>query len=286
MLASPGLQSYERVVVTRKPPADQVIKGIAYCPYDKDVIKSHFTGDYGIVNLAGASIGSWLWTTKRRAEILDSRVKVAGLISGLVEEALTKPRFIIQASAVGYYGSRGEEELTEDSGKGTGFLPDVTEAWEGAMRPFPGLNTRVIYLRTGLVLTASGGFLGPSLLFFRFFLGGHFGNGRQWMPWIHIRDEVDAIVFLMESESARGAYNLVSPNPVRGKYFYKMLGKSLKKPSWLPVPAFLIAMIPYGFGRELLLTCQNVKPKKLLEAGYRFRFEDLVNALDNIFGNE
>jgi uncharacterized protein (TIGR01777 family) len=286
LLASPRLQEYDLFVISRHP-GTRIGEGKStILPYDNDLLSAQFKGDYGIINLAGAGIGDKLWTNRRKKLILDSRVKAGEYISALVNAAEQKPRFIIQASAVGFYGPRGDELLDEDSSMGKGFLPEVTDKWERSIALDEPDTVRVVYVRTGLVLSEKGGFLAPSLKLFKLFAGGHFGNGKQWMPWIHMEDEVRAIVFLIHQQSAKGAFNLVAPNPVRGKDLFKTLGRVLKRPSWLPAPTFVLKMIPNGFGEELLLTSQNVKPARLLKLGYDFRFQELEKALSDLFNHE
>ncbi len=286
LLASPGMEQYETVVVSRSPVNSKISGKIHQVSYDKNILAELFTGNYGIINLAGAGIGARLWTKSRQRNILESRLWVSGYISELVRSASDKPEFIVQASAVGYYGNRGDEILTEDSGVGHGFLAEVVEKWEGALHVEPGSATRVIFLRTGLVLSAKGGFLQPSVRLFRLFAGGHFGNGQQWMPWIHMADEVGAIHHLMSQKKASGAYNLVAPNPVPGREFYRTLGHALKRPSWLHAPSFILRMIPRGFGEELLLTSQHIRPVRLLESGYAFTYPGLRPALKDLFIHE
>ena len=284
LMAHPEAGEWEWIVVTRKPGLKPTRSNALYLPYEEKDLLPHFTGEYGIVNLAGAGIGDRPWTAARKRKILDSRLSVVNMIVSLVSAASVKPRFIVQASAVGFYGTRGDELLDEAAAAGKGFLPDVVEAWENALEVDRGIRT--VFLRTGLVLTAEGGFLSPLLPLFRLFAGGHFGNGRQWMPWIHMDDEVGAIRHLMRDEQATGPFNLVAPNPVRAKEFAAALGKALRRPSWLHLPAFLVRILPNGFGEELLLTSQHVKPRRLLDSGYSFTFSQLRPALEDLFAHE
>jgi uncharacterized protein (TIGR01777 family) len=282
LLAHPSGGALEWAVVTRNP-SRRSAGGVPQLAYDEKELLTHFSGDYGLVNLAGASIALRPWTRSRQRVILNSRVSVSEKISSLVNQAPVKPRFIIQASAVGFYGSRGEEHLDERAGIGQGFLPRVTKAWEQALKPDAGIRT--IFIRTGLVLTGAGGFLAPLLPQFRLFVGGHFGNGRQWMPWIHMEDELGAIFHLMHHPTASGVFNLAAPNPVRAREFARELGRALNRPSWLHIPAPLVRLLPNGFGEELLLTSQYVQPRRLLESGYDFRFTHLPDALNDLFGH-
>ena len=286
LLSHAGNQKHELFVVTRKYPLPETQNHVSYVSYERTGIEDLFSGQYAIINLAGAGIGDRLWTRKRKDLLLQSRLAVTTLIADMVNSADTKPEFILQASAVGFYGNRGEESLDEKSPKGRGFLPEVTAQWEDALKLARPELTRQIFIRTGLVLSNNGGLLSRLILPYKLFSGGHFGTGRQWMPWIHEEDEVNAILFLIENNEARGVFNLASPNPERMKEFCKLLGKSINRPSWLHIPAFLIRVIPGGFGEELLLTSQHVSPSNLLSLGYAFHYPTLDLAFHHIFRNE
>lgn len=286
ILSSAWINDYTVVVVSRTPPTKKTDEAVEYIPYDSDKILSHFKDEYGIINLAGAGIGDSLWTPRRKGLLLESRLAIALLISELVKKSKDKPLVILQASAVGYYGSQGHEVLTEKSSKGQGFLADLCFAWEGALSLEQSLKTRLVFLRTGLVLASDGGMLPKLALSFRLFMGGYFGNGKQWMPWIHIADEVSAIKFLLEENKAKGPYNLVAPNPVQMKILFWEFGKKLRRSSWLHLPAFVIRLLPGGFGEELLLVSQKVKPEKLINQGFKFQFEQLESALNELYPHE
>lgn len=188
----------------------------------------------------------------------------------------------MQGSATGYYGSQGEQKIDESFPKGLGFLADVTKAWENSLHIEDKTKTRIVYLRTGLVLGEKGGLLSRLKLPFQLFTGGHLGNGQQWMPWIHIEDEIAAIKFLLENINTFGKFNLCSPDPVRMKIFCKSLGKALHRPSWLNVPAWLLKILLGSFAEELILTSQNIYPKKLADAGYKFKYKTIQDALNSI----
>ncbi|MCB2218896.1 MAG: TIGR01777 family oxidoreductase [Bacteroidetes bacterium] len=278
----------EVYVVTRDPESTNIdqsgwVKLIKSDQKIKERLLDLYTGQYGIVNLAGASISHWPWTGRQKKKILDSRIRITKLICDSVNQATQKPEFIIQGSAVGYYGFDTSEVITEDSSAGKGFLSMVTQKWEEALSINNQESTRVIYIRTGLVLGRDGGLLRVLRLPFYFFAGGHFGNGHQYYPWIHIADEVGAIVFLIQHQAARGAYNLTAPEPVRMKELMKIIGKCMKRPSWLHLPAFLIRLLMgASFADELVLGSQQVKPDKLIKSGYQFRFTDPAQAISDL----
>jgi len=196
-----------------------------------------------------------------------------------VRRAKSKPKVVIQASAIGYYGSRGNELIDESSEKGSGFLSDVCTSWERTTQEVEALGVRRVVIRTAPVIGPKGGFLDRVVPIFRRYLGGYLGSGRQWVSWIHLRDEVGAIVFLLEREDLGGVFNLASPNPARSKEFYQTLGRVLRRPARLPIPGFALRIALGEVARELILPSQRVTPKRLTEAGYAFSFERLEAAL-------
>jgi uncharacterized protein (TIGR01777 family) len=183
---------------------------------------------------------------------------------------------------VGAYGHRGEEELDELSPRGGGFLAGVVEQWEESTREVEALGVRRVVIRSGLVLGRGAGVLPRLIGPFRFFAGGPLGSGRQWFPWIHIRDEVRAIRFLVEKEELSGIFNLAAPNPQREIQFCRALGKALGKPCWLPVPALVLKLLFGEKARETLLAGQRVLPKRLTQAGFVFNYPDAAMALQNL----
>jgi hypothetical protein len=200
-----------------------------------------------------------------------------------VQAARTKPRVVIQASAVGIYGRRGDEILDESSPPGAGFLADVSRAWEESTRALESLGVRRVVIRTGIVLGRNGGALPLMTRPFRFLVGGPIGGGRRWFSWIHLEDEVRAILFLMESEDAAGAYDLVSPFPVPQRLLAKAIGHALNRPSFFPTPSFLLRLLFGAKAGETILADQRVIPSRLEEAGFTFAFPDVRQALDDIY---
>jgi uncharacterized protein (TIGR01777 family) len=233
-----------------------------------------------VVHLAGEGIA---WTASKKRRIRDSRVVSSRAVTAAVTAATVKPRVVLQGSAVGYYGPRGDEEVTESDGPGDDFLAEVSLEWEGATAEVEELGVRRALLRTGVVLAADGGALPKMALPFRFFVGGPVGSGDQWVPWIHIDDEVGAIRHLLEDDSARGAFNLTAPEPVTNRQLSRRLGEVLGRPSFLPAPAFALRLV-LGEMADLLLTGQRAVPQHLEETGYRFEFPTLKPALEDLLG--
>ena len=239
-------------------------------------------GAYAIINLAGENIASGRWTRTKKRRILESRLNAGKAIIQAVEQAKNKPRVVIQASGVGYYGGRGDEVLDESSSSGSGFLSEVAKQWEQSTRRVESVGVRHVIIRTGVVLGPNGGFLSRVILPFRLFVGGRLGSGKQWISWIHIYDEVKAIRFLLEREDLHGVFNLTAPSPLTSKNFFGVLGRVMKRPSWLPVPTFALRLALGEMAKELILSGQRVVPKRLLESGYDFLYLDAKFALREI----
>ncbi len=238
-------------------------------------------GAGGIVNLAGENLASGRWTPEWKRRILESRLNAGRAVVEAVDGAQQKPLVVVQASGVGYYGPRGDEEVTEEASPGSDFLARLAVEWEASTAPVEELGVRRVIIRSATVLSAEGGALPRLLLPFRFFFGGPLGNGRQWFPWIHIADEVRAIRFLLEDEAASGPYNLVAPHPLTNAEFARALGRVLGRPAWLPVPAFALRLL-LGEMSSMLLTGQRAVPRRLLEAGFTFHFPDAESALRDL----
>ena len=246
----------------------------------------HIEGAYAVVNLAGENLGEGRWTASKKMSILQSRTNSANAIVDAVEGAKNKPAVVIQASAVGYYGSRNDETLDEDSSPGGGFLADVCRRVESIVARVGRHGVRHVQLRPGLVLAREGGALPRMMRPFRFLLGGHVGNGRQWLSWISLRDQVRAIRFLMDRQDLQGGFNLTSPEPVTMKQFSRILGKALGRPAWTVLPSFAARLAFGEMADEVLLASQRAVPKRLLEAGFEFNDPDLKTALEAIIRGE
>jgi uncharacterized protein (TIGR01777 family) len=235
-----------------------------------------------VVHLAGAGIGERRWSNAHKAEIVDSRVQGTGLLARTLASLTQPPAVLISASAIGFYGDRGEETLTEESARGTGFLSDVAAAWEAAAGPAVDAGIRTVFARTGLVLAPGGGTLNQLLPLFKLGLGGPLGSGRQWWSWITLDDEVRAVVHCLESAQVGGPVNLTAPHPVRNTEFARTLGRALRRPAFLPAPGPALA-IALGSERahELVLASQRVVPTVLEQTGFSFA----QATLDDAFGS-
>jgi len=235
-----------------------------------------------IINLAGESIGTKAWTDKQKRKIIDSRVNFTANIVDAINLMDQKPDVLLQASAIGYYGADPNKTFDENSPRGDGFLADVTAKWEAATSHLDN-TVRLVLLRTGLVIGPGGGVLEPMAQPFKFGVGGHIGSGKQWFSWIHIEDEVKAIIHLLENNELSGVFNLTAPEPVTMKTFAKELGQTLKKPSWFHAPAPAIKLLMGQRGKEMLLSGQRVIPKRLIESGFKFQFSEVRMALTNVY---
>ncbi|MXV16945.1 TIGR01777 family oxidoreductase [Hufsiella ginkgonis] len=236
-----------------------------------------------VIHLAGEGIAEKPWTTKRKEAIIKSRTDSIRLIYGLMKTHPHTIDTVISASAVGYYGDRGEEELTEESGAGTGFLSAACVAWEAAVDEAPE-GTRVVKFRTGIVLGQDGGALGPLAKTVKFGLGTPLGSGKQWMPWIHIDDAARLYARAAEDPSIRGVFNMAAPNPVRNEDFTRMLAHYFKKPLWLPnVPAFALRIL-VGEMSTMVLASDRTSARKVTDTAFVFSYPNLADALKKIYG--
>uniref|UniRef100_UPI0040565606 TIGR01777 family oxidoreductase n=1 Tax=Candidatus Electrothrix sp. TaxID=2170559 RepID=UPI0040565606 len=237
-----------------------------------------------VIHLAGENVAQGRWTAEKKERILRSRVEGTRLLADFFAAAAHKPRLMISASAIGFYGERGEEKLDEQSRKGTGFLADVSNAWEEAAQPAREAGIRVVHPRFGMVLSPEGGALARMLPLFKLGLGGPLGNGRQYMSWISIHDLVQAIAHIMEQEELDGAVNFVTPHPVTNRQFTRALGRALYRPAFLPVPKFFLSLFLGEMAHELLFTSARVFPCKLQDSGYVFAAPELRLALRRLLG--
>lgn len=231
-----------------------------------------------IVNLAGESLGSGLWTKARKLRITSSRVNAGKAITSAFTSSNPRPKTLIQASAVGYYGPHGSEPVTEDTSQGQGFLASVCEAWEASTQPVESMGIRRVVIRTGVVISKAAGALQRMLLPYKLFVGGPMGGGNQGFPWIHPIDEVAAIRFLLENDQALGAFNLSAPRPLSNADLGRVLSRVMRRPYWLPIPAIALKLL-LGEMSVLVLEGQYLLPKRLLELGFGFKFEKIETAL-------
>jgi uncharacterized protein (TIGR01777 family) len=239
------------------------------------------SGFDAVIHLAGESIvGRWTDAKKRR--ILESRQQGTGHLAEAIAKSSQPPRVFISASAIGFYGNRGDEILREDSPSGEGFAAEICRQWEAAAQPAAQAGIRTAQMRIGVVISADGGALPEMLTPFRLGLGGKLGNGRQWWAWVSARDVVGAILHVLNHESLSGPVNTVAPNPVTNAEFTRILASVLHRPAIFPMPAFVVRRIFGEMGEELFLGSQRVEPAKLAASSYQFQHPDLENALRDI----
>lgn len=232
-------------------------------------------------NLAGDSLLPSRWTSKRKHAILESRLQPGNAIVEAIQQAHKKPKLLIQSSAVGYYGPHSDEVITEEAGPQDDFLSQVCVQWEASTEDVEKSGVRRAVIRTGVILDGKQGSLPRMVLPFKFFVGGPIGSGKQWVSYINIFDVVKGICFLLEHEEASGVYNLTSPNPVTNKELEKAIGKVMNRPSWFPVPAFVMKLL-FGEMSTVLLDGQRVLPTRLTEAGFSFDYPDVVSSLQAV----
>ena len=239
-------------------------------------------GTDAVIHLSGAGIGDKRWSSAYRKEILDSRTDTTALLAKTIASLSRKPSVFLSGSAIGIYGARNDEQLTEVSTHGTGFLAEVCEQWEAAAKPAVDAGVRTVYLRTGIVLSPKGGALKKLLPLFKLGVGGKFGNGKQWQSWISIDDEIGAIEYLLTA-NVSGVVNLTAPNPVTNAEFTKVLASVLKRPAIVPVPTFAPKILLGGeLADALLFTGQRVIPAALNASGYTFKHTTLESALRSL----
>ena len=236
------------------------------------------SGVEAVIHLAGAGVGDHRWTQAYKRTILDSRVDGTRTISTAITRLDPVPRVLVSASAVGFYGDRGEEVLTEESPPGRGFLAGVVQSWEAAAAPAAAAGVRVVHPRTGIVLNKDGGALGRMSTLFRLGVGGRLGSGRQYWPWISLTDEIRAVRFLLDTDSLSGPVNLTGPEPVTNAAITSAIGDVVHRPTILPVPAVALKIALGEFAGEVLIS-QRVLPRRLLDAGFTFEHPDVTTAL-------
>jgi hypothetical protein len=241
-----------------------------------------FDGVDAVVNLVGESIAGGRWSDARRKQLRDSRIVSTRALVGELRALPSKPRVWVAASAVGYYGDRGDEILTEASAPGAGFLAELARDWESESLRAAELGVRVVITRNGAVLARQGGFLRKVLPVFRLGVGGRVGPGTQWFPWIHLQDEVALIRHAITSEGVSGVINAVAPEPVTNRELTSALGEVLSRPTVLAAPAFALRLAMGGMADELLLGSQRVMPVRTLENGFKFKYPLLRAALKDL----
>jgi uncharacterized protein len=235
----------------------------------------------GVVHLAGESVFGLSWSDAKKKAIRDSRVDGTRSVVEAISKLKARPNVLVAASAIGFYGDRGDEEMTESSAAGDTFLAEVSKEWESEARRAEDAGIRTVLLRTGIILSKDGGALGTMLLPFKLGIGGVVGSGKQWMSWISIDDHIRVINYAIEYENVRGAVNSVSPNPVTNGEFTKTLGEVLYRPTILPLPSFAVNMVFGEMGDALLLASTRVVPKRLEDAGFEFKYPELKTAIEH-----
>jgi len=238
-------------------------------------------GCVAVVNLAGENISSGIWTPARKQKLLSSRYDTTTNLVSALALLHHKPEVLLQGSAVGFYGTHAND-ADEQTSSGKGFLAELTVLWESAAYNAERLGIRTVYLRTGIVLAQAGGAFPKMLIPFKLFLGGNMGSGKRVIPWIHLDDEVNAIIFLLKSDNAKGAFNLVAPEKTTQQQLNQLLAKQLHRPKWLPIPSFLFRLLPGGMGQEIFLADEHIKPTALRQLGYKFKYEKVDNALKDL----
>ncbi len=282
-------QKYELVCLRRKlAPAqsDYSVREVLWNPpYLADGWVKEIDGAYAVINLSGEPIVAKRWTAKQKSILRTSRLNTTKAIVSSISQVKTKPKVLINASAVGYYGSSGDVFLNEMSPAGQDYLSELCGEWESEALKAKMFGVRVVLLRTGIVLSGKGGALSKMLPPFKMGIGGPLGNGRQFMSWIHIDDEVNAILKTLEDVSIEGPVNLTSPQPATMKEFAKTLGEILRRPSAFPVPGVVLKII-LGEMSDMLLTGQKVMPDVLSKSGFRFKYPVLKDALKDLLSTK
>ena len=274
-------KGHEMLLASRSEPRDE--RYVQWNPDTgfADADLARLEGLDAVVHLAGESVSGLRWTEEKKKAIRDSRVLGTRSMIETFDRLERKPRAFISGSAIGFYGSRGDEVMTESSAAGKTFLAETCKEWEAESRRAEDLGIRTVLLRTGIVLSKDGGALATMMTPFKLGVGGVVGSGKQWMSWISLDDVVGIINFALVNDSVRGAVNVVAPNPVRNEEFTKTLGSVIYRPTFLPLPAFAVHMVFGEMGDALLLDSTRVIPKRLLDNGYEFRFPDLRPALEH-----
>ena len=279
LVAKLSSSGHEVVRLVRRSPKSGEIQ---WNPKSGTLDAAALEGADAIIHLSGAGIGDKRWSDGYRKEILDSRTATTALLAKTMASLSRKPSVFLSGSAIGIYGARNDEQLTEVSTHGTGFLAEVCEQWEAAAKPAVDAGIRTVYLRTGIVLSPKGGALKKLLPLFKLGVGGKFGNGKQWQSWISIDDEIGAIEHLLTA-NVSGAVNLTAPNPVTNAEFTKVLASVLKRPAIVPVPTFAPKILLGGeLADALLFTCQRVIPAALNASGYMFKHTTLESAFRSL----
>ena len=279
----PALESggHEVSRLTRSPASSE---DVGWDPSSGRIDASRLEGHDAVVHLAGESIGEGRWTPEKKRRILESRREGTRLLAETIAGLPEPPEVLVSASAVGYYGDRGNELLREESEPGSDFLAEVCRAWEAAADPAREAGIRVVHPRNGIVLSTEGGALARTLPIFKLGGGGRIGSGRQWWSWVAIDDVAGAYVHAITEDSLEGPLNVGSPNPLTNAEYTRVLGRVLNRPTVFPLPAPAARLVLGEVADALLLASQRVEPAKLRESGYEFRYPELEGALRHLIG--
>jgi len=275
-------QFHSLVLLSRRPPTEIGVTKkdwFSWTPGAGGEWEKAVDGADGIINLAGEPIAGKRWSDAQKQKLRSSRIDSTRSLVSAIAKAQNKPKFLLNASAVGYYGPHGDETITESTPPGSDFLARLCADWEAEAKKAEAHGIRVAIVRTGIVLARGQGALKKMVPPFKMYLGGPLGSGNQWMPWIHIEDEIGLLVFLMENENARGAFNATAPNPVTMEEFARALGQALNRPSWVSVPPSVLALM-VGEMADVLLAGQRAVPEAALKLGYVFKNPTIVGALE------
>jgi hypothetical protein len=284
LVAELTAQGHEIVILTRSPQPAQnrfpQAKIVGYTPLKSGEWQQSISGCDAVVNLVGEPIAEKRWTPDQKREILTSRQIATQNIVAAINQAAVKPKVLVSASAIGYYGTSETAKFDETSPAGKDYLAEVCQAWETAAQQVSS-ETRLVILRFGIVLAEGGGVLGKMLPVFQSFMGGPIGSGSQWVSWIHRDDLVKLIITALQSDKIQGVYNATAPHPVTMQQLAQGLGEVVNRPSWLPVPSFVLETM-LGEGAKLVLEGQQVLPTRTLADGFTFAYPDLKTALTAI----
>ena len=277
-------EGHSVTVLSRNPQAHSALQGVTMVRWDGKTKEGwgHLLNETdAVVNLAGVNLGGGLWTKNRKAKLIGSRLNAGAAIVAAFQAAEHKPEVLLQAAANGYYSPSGDDILTESDPPGTGFQSDLCQRWEQSTQPVEAMGVRRVVTRSGVVFARGALLLNMFLLPFRLFVGGPIGSGRQYLPWIHVDDEVAAFKYLLTNQETSGAYNLMSPQPVRNAELGHAISRVLKRPYWFPVPGFALKLI-LGKMSSVVLDSWRCMPARLTESGFQFKFPDVEAALRDL----
>lgn len=277
-------QRHDLILLSRNPPRESNVtqlEWVSWIPGASGEWEKAIDGVDGIINLAGEPIAAKRWSDVQKEKIRFSRIESTKALVGAIGKAKQRPKFLISSSAVGYYGAHGDETVTEEAAPGNDYLSRVCVDWEKEARNAESYDVRVVLVRTGIVLDKNKGALAKMVVPFKLFAGGPLGSGNQWMPWIHIEDQIGLLLFLLENQNARGPFNATAPNPVTMTEFCKALGAVLNRPSWASVPGGVLTLL-IGEMAEMLLNGQRAVPQAAGKLGYQFKHSNLLPALQSL----